>query len=91
MLDARLRNGRARIYDTEKELADYTNRTGKYIRKSLAYNSGLLMYLLREILEDSHGDEEPDEHKYYGARPGGVGSKRGEGTVRVHPQKRRNL
>jgi len=59
-------------YATEQELAEYTRKSGKFVNKEAAYSNGLLMYLLREIVDD-----------YYGDRPGGVGSKRGVGGVRV--------
>ncbi|KAH0826380.1 hypothetical protein J3R83DRAFT_5345 [Lanmaoa asiatica] len=39
-----------RVFDSERELSEYTRNTGKFFPKESAYAGGLLRYLLRHIL-----------------------------------------
>ncbi|KIL63793.1 hypothetical protein M378DRAFT_1045973 [Amanita muscaria Koide BX008] len=49
-IDTRTTGQPIEIFDTEEELREYTNETHKYFPKESAKESGVLKYLLREIL-----------------------------------------
>ncbi|KAI9567957.1 hypothetical protein HD554DRAFT_2105189 [Boletus coccyginus] len=48
------------LFDSERELSEYTCHTGKYFPKENAYAGGFLRYLLRHILEPT--EKVPSRH-----------------------------
>jgi len=66
MLDAERNGQRVKVFDTEKELVDYTKKNHRYFPKEDAYAGGLLKYLLREIDNKYDGNRRPHEKKRRG-------------------------
>lgn len=53
---ARQRSKVLQVFAFEKELRDYTLKTGRIFPREKAYEGGLLKYLLREIIGTYHGN-----------------------------------
>ncbi|KAG9096612.1 hypothetical protein FRC06_008489 [Ceratobasidium sp. 370] len=55
LVDTRVTNIHVRHFGSERELSEYTTRTGKYFPKENAYAGGLLKFLLRHIISPGSG------------------------------------
>ncbi|KAF8550040.1 hypothetical protein OG21DRAFT_518669 [Imleria badia] len=51
LVDGHLPGHHVRVFDSERELSEYTRHTGKYFPKENAYAGGFLRFLLRHILD----------------------------------------
>ncbi|KAN0082970.1 hypothetical protein V8E55_008765 [Tylopilus felleus] len=54
LVDRDVTGEEVQVFETERELSEYTRKTGKYFPKENAYAGGFLRYLLRHILDPSH-------------------------------------
>ncbi|KAG8738748.1 hypothetical protein FRC10_006512 [Ceratobasidium sp. 414] len=63
LVDARVTKVHVRHFGSEKELSEYTMRTGKYFPKENAYAGGLLKFLLRHIISPSNGKAHSSQWK----------------------------
>ncbi len=61
LLDTTRQRSKVQVFASEKELRDYTLKTGRVFPRVEAYEGGLLKYLLREITGTYHGNRRTGE------------------------------